>query len=182
MKLVGSYYVLATLPVWATAAILFAITMATILVGRDVLEGLPYNVAYSAIIGDAGLLIGVLIAATILQWGIVDVPQWLHSGTTHVLILFVLALGGTAVCLLTLGSRSGQAMDIYHDTVIAPLILYLAITLVPVIYYNGTKTEKLSVLVCFVLWASLVVFDIKYKRMDQRSWLQNHGVTFTIKK
>ncbi|MFZ1019523.1 MAG: hypothetical protein WAN61_00830 [Minisyncoccia bacterium] len=173
----GVYYVLATLPIWATAAILFTITMAAILVGRDIFEGLPYNVAYSAVIGDAGLVIGILIAATILQRGGTYIPQTLQSGTMQFFLLVCCFVLGITACSLTLGSRSGQLMDIYHDVVIAPMILFLAVTLVPVIYYNGNETEKTALLCFVVLWAGLVAFDIKYKRMDQRSWLQNHGVT-----
>jgi len=179
MKLIGSHYILSVLPIWATAAILFTITLAAILVGRDYFEGLPYNVAYSAVIGDAGLVIGVLIAATILQRGEPYVPEWLQSGTVHGVILLASVVLSVTICVLTLGSRSGQVMDIYHDVVIAPLILYFAITLVPVIYYNGTKAEKTALLCFIVLWAALVAFDIKYERMDQRTWLSLHGVTLT---
>jgi hypothetical protein len=177
MKRVGSYYVLTALPVWATAAIMFAITLAAILVGRDILEGLPYNVAYSAALGDAGLVIGVLIAATILQRGGANIPNWLQSGTTHILILLASFALGLLVCVLTLSSRSGQVMDIYHDVVVAPIILYLAVTLVPVIYLSGTKMEKTAVLCFVLLWAGLVSFDIKHDRINQRTWIANHGIT-----
>lgn len=176
MHLTGSLYILATLPIWATAAILFAVTMAAILIGRDVFEGLPYNVAYSAVIGDAGLVISILIAATILQRGVIYLPVWLQDGTFHGMIMLTCVVLCGSICALTLGSRSGQLMDIYHDVVIAPLILYCGITLVPVVYYNGTGVEN-GALICFVcLWLGLVFFDYKCKRMDQRSWLQNHGV------
>jgi hypothetical protein len=94
-------------------------------------------------------------------------------------ILLASVVLSVTICVLTLGSRSGQVMDIYHDVVIAPLILYFAITLVPVIYYNGTKAEKTALLCFIVLWAALVAFDIKYERMDQRTWLSLHGVTLT---
>jgi hypothetical protein len=175
---VGIYYVLYTLPVWAIAGILFLITLVAILVGRDILEGLPYNVSYSAVIGDAGLIIGVLITATILQRGGAYIPSWFLNEKMHINIIGLCFLLGLFICFLTLGLRSGQLMDIYHDVIIAPLILYFAITLVPVIYYNGTNIEKWAVIGFIFLWLALVVFDIKYKRMDQRSWLQNHGVTF----
>lgn len=79
---VGIIYILNTLPIWAIAVILFAITMVPILIGRDILEGMPYNVAYSAVIGDVFLMIGVLIAATILQRG-AHIPQQLQDGYIH---------------------------------------------------------------------------------------------------
>jgi hypothetical protein len=177
-KLTGSIYVLSVLPIWAIVAILFAVMMLSIFVGRDILEGFPYNVSYSAVIGDAGLIICILIAATILQRGGVDIPQRLQDGETHAMIFFSCVWLGMAICAFTLESRSGQAMDIYHDIIVAPLFLYLAITLVPIIYLNGTKVE-IAAVVCFVLlWAALVSFDIKYERLNQRQWLQNHCIIF----
>ena len=177
-KLAGSHYVLATLPIWAKTAI-FGLILTTIFVGRDITEGLPYNVAYSSLVGDVGLMIVVLITATILQrkrGGYI--PRWLQNKTVHGVIVFTGVCLGATVCMLTLGSRSGQVMDIYHDTVIVPLFIYLAITLVPIICCNGTKTEKRAAFCFVLLWLMLVGFDVKYDRMDQRSWLQNHGVTF----
>ena len=176
-KITGSIYVLSIMPIWAIVAIFYAVTMLPILVGRDILEGIPYNVSYSAVIGDAGLVISVLIAATILQRGGADIPQRLQDGATHAMIFFACVGLGMVICAFTLSSRSGQTMDIYHDIVVAPLFLYLAITLVPIIYFNGTKTEIAAVVVFVLIWAALVGFDIKYKRLDQRPWLQNHGVT-----
>ncbi len=178
-QLVGSIYVLFALPIWAMVAILFTITLAAILVGRDILEGLPYNVAYSAVIGDAGLMICVLIAATILQreGDYIYIPHWLQDWFIHILILIVSIELGIFICVSSIKSRSGQVMDIYHDVVIGPLIFYLAVTLLPIIFINGTKVE-IAALLCFVfLWIGLVGFDIKYERMNQRAWLKNHGVT-----
>lgn len=176
-NLVGSIYVLYVLPVWATAAILYATLALTILVGRNVFEGIPYQVSYSAMIGDIGLITCVLIAATILQRGGAYIPQLLQSGTCQIATLLLCVALGLIACMLTLGSRSGQVMDIYHDVVVAPLFLYLAITLAPAIYTNGTKVE-ITAVICFVLlWLALVGFDIKYGRLHQYLWLKSHGVT-----
>jgi len=68
--------------------------------------------------------------------------------------------------------------DIYHHLFVAPLIFYLAITLLPVILINGTKIEKFCVVCLALVWVTLVVFDLKHERMNQRRWLQNHGVQF----
>lgn len=183
-KLYGSHLVLTRLPVWATAAILFALTQIPILVGRDVMEGLPYNVAYSATIGDIGLAIIAFIAATVLQrWGFslrrgIPLPGWLQGKMIHKIILSVSVVVGIIVCELTLSSRSGQLMDVYHDVIIAPLFLYLAITLLPIIFMNGTKVEKRATVCLILLWVGLVGFDIKYDRLNQLRWLKNHGEIF----
>jgi hypothetical protein len=173
--LAGSLYVLAKLPIWATAAIFAAIGLA-ILVGRDIFEGLPYNVAYSAAIGDVALTIGVLIAATILQRGGVRIPELLQKGEIHIMIAAASFGLGTIVCSATLNSRSGKAMDVFHDLVIAPLFLYLAVTLMPIILINGRKTEIIATTCSVLLWLGLVGFDAKYNRLNQRQWLQNHDV------
>ncbi len=174
---VGGIYVLSALPIWATAAIIFAITLTVIFIGREILEGIPYNIAYSAVIGDVGLTIGVLIGATILHREGVHIPQWLQNIFIHLTILLGSVLFGIIICESTLDSRSGQVMDIYHDVIIAPLLLYLAITLLPIIFINSTRVEIISTLCFILLWIALVVFDIRYGRINQRRWLQSHGVT-----
>jgi hypothetical protein len=182
MRYYGSHYILAKLPIWATTVI-FATVLMTVLVGRDILEGLPYDVAYSSLVGDVGLMIVVLIAATILKKEKIKIVWWLESNLMHLGIFSLSVAFGTTVSLLTLSSRSGQVMDIFHDVIIAPLFLYLAITLLPVIIKNRkeNKAEAIATILCVLLWASLVVFDITHDRMNQREWLQHHGVTFLQK-
>ena len=177
-KLVGSHYVLATLPIWATAAILVFILLA-VFIGRDILEGLPYDIAYASLVGDFALMIVALISATILHRNELKIGRWLQIPAVHVAILAGSILLGILVSFVTLNLRSGQLMDIYHDVIIGPLFLYLGITLLPVIFKNGTKKEIIASLCFILLWASLVGFDIRTDRMNQREWLQNHGVTFT---
>jgi hypothetical protein len=170
----GVIYILSVLPVWATVAILLAVTQFAIIVGRDFLEGIPYQVSYSAAIGDTGFVIVVLIAALILQSRAVYIPPWLCNRTVHVVIFAASVLLGITVSVLTLHSRSGQWMDIYHDVTSAPLFLNFAIILLPVIYYNGTRVEKLAVFGFITLWLVFVAFDIKYDRMNQRRWLHDN--------
>lgn len=174
-KYVGSHAVIAKLPVWATAAIMSTILI-TVLVGRDIFEGLMYNVSYSSMVGDVALLICVLIGATILQRNPLPCTKFvfLLSGDFHFWILVVSGVLGAIISNITLSSRSGQTMDIFHDVVIFPLFLYLAITLVPVIYYDGSRVEKRAVVCLILVWLVLVAIDTKYDRMNQRRWLHNH--------
>ena len=168
------------------------VTQVPIYVGRDIFEGLPYNVAYSSAVGDMGLAVIVLVAAVILQrnarcifqhagFSFMPATVWPHRRKPHFLIFISSILLGVIVSFLTIHSRSGQVMDVYHDIVIAPLFLYLAVTLLPVIFMNGTKIEKRATICLILLWAGLVGFDIKYQRMNQRQWLQNHGVVLLKK-
>lgn len=181
MKLTGIYHILAELPIWSIAAILIAITMMAIFIVGEVFRGNPYNVAYSAVIGDAGLVIGVLVASTMLQKGEVTIPGFLQSTTTQLFLFVASVMSGIIFCFVTLKSRSGQSQDIYHDAVIVPAFLFLGVTLVPVVYYNGTKIEKIVFACSVMLWVCLVIIDIRYRRMDQSSWLKRHGVAFTNK-
>ena len=172
-QFVGSHYVLAAMPIWASSLVLYGATLGVIFVVRDIFEGMPYQVAYSAQIGDALLVGAVLVAATILQRGEV-MPSWLSSWLFHLpAALISVGLGLTWWWL----DRPAHWGDVYHHLCVAPLFMYLAITLLPVILTKGTRVEILFV-TCFVLvWASLMVFDVRHERMNQRQWLQDHGVT-----
>lgn len=173
-QFVGSHHALSVLPIWASGLMLYGVTMGVIYVVRDIFEGLPYQVAYSAQFGDAVLAGAVLVAATILQRDPV-LPGWLMGGNFHVIAALIsIGFGVTWWAI----DRPAQWGDLYHHLFIAPLILYLAITLLPVILLNGTRIEKSCVLCFALLWAALVVFDVTHARMNQRQWLQNRGVTF----
>lgn len=176
--MVGIYWFLANCPIWATAMILYFSTLGVIHVGRDYFEGIPYQVAYSAQFGDTLLFGAVLIAATILQQRDgADIPLWFQGLGTQILVLGGCFLLGFVVCIVTLKTRSGQKMDMFHDIAMGPVILFLAITLLPVIWNNGTVVEISATAGFILVWAGLTVFDIKHERMDQRKWLQSHGVT-----
>jgi hypothetical protein len=171
----GSHRVLFRLPIWASAIILYVLMTGAIFVLRDATEGLPYQVAYSAQFGDAALVGAMLIAATILQRG-APLQPWLCRHSFH----FLAALVSVGVGILWWSlDHPGHWGDIYHHLFVAPLIVYLAITLLPIVLMNGTKAEKLFVL-CFVLsWATLVAFDLTHDRMNQRDWLKAHAVSLT---
>ena len=170
----GGHYLLTRLPVWATAGIMIGILM-TVLVGRSLTEGLMYNIAYSSMVGDAALMIAVLIGATILQrYTKQFVYTWPRRRINHIEIMVYCISFGVITNALTLKSRSGQVMDTYHDLIIAPILLYLAIILIPTIFRSGNRVEKLVVSGLVLVWLALVGVDIKQDRMNQRQWLHNH--------
>ena len=180
MKLHGIYHVLSVSPIWATFVILFGLFSA-IFIGRDFLEGLPYQVAYSASIGEGLCFIAmVLIVVTILQrgrWDYIRIPKWLQNNITHGEILLMSMAICTIVSVLTIESRLGDWMDAYHDLVVAPLILYFGVTLLPVIKSNGTPAEKKATCFFIALWIGCFIFDLAFGRINQFTWLLNHGVT-----
>jgi len=171
---VGFYAFLAWCPIWAMAMILFLVADVILHIGRDILEGLGYQISYTSKIGDLLLSGGILIAATILQRGTVAPPAWIMNGVTQ-LGLAVVGVGiGAIVYICTYDARSAKAMDLYHDLVIIPLYLFCAITLVPVILRGG-RWYEIVVSACFViLWLLLVRYDAVNSRLDQRKWLARH--------
>jgi hypothetical protein len=158
--------------------------MSSLLVGRGILEGLPYNIASSSFLGENVLFITVvLVAITVLQRsykpGEFGVPYWFCSSRVQVLI-YLVCLG---LCFLvsthTIDLRSGRWMDVYHDLAIAPLVMFLLIILLPVIYKNGTMTEKKVTLCLLLLWGSLFGLDMATGMLAQCRWLQEHFGIFS---
>ena len=172
------YSLLANTPIWALFAVLFILTYGAIFIGRHIFEGVPYEVSYSAFIGDAGLLVTVLIAATVLQRGHAIIPEWLTADWIHIEIYFGALVLGVIVCAMTLKSRDSKLTDVYHDIVIAPVVVYFGFTLLPVIYQSGNQLEKGSTSFAIVLWLACVYLDVKFGRTNQRRLLERMGLKF----
>lgn len=180
LNLVGSCWCLTVLPTWATVLILFMVTIGVIFILRDRCEGLFYNTSYSAMIGDGTLLVVVLIAAEILKRGILPLksPEWMSLTEFHIFAGIVGAVLGFAWLELDQPKQWG---DRYHHLVIAPLLCYLLLTLLPVIFKNGTSVEITATICLIALWAVLFVYDAKTKRLDQRKYHSLGGLLNTIR-
>jgi len=174
-ELVGVYGVLKEFPLWIIAATLMAM-MVILVVGRGFLEGLPYNVAYSSIVGENGFIIVVLIAATVLKREPVCIMSWFSYIEAHISFLVLSLAICLSISIFTLDLRSGQWMDIYHDIVVAPLFMFLTIMLLPVIWKNSRGVEKKVTLCLMLLWISSFGYDITKGSLAQRPWLRSHGV------
>ena len=165
-NLVGSYWVLTTWPIWAIALVLYIATMGVIFFLRDRCEGMFYNTSNSAMIGDAALLAIVLMAAEILKQG----PElhwilrcWQFHATSFV-------VGGVAGFIFLLKTLPEELADAYHNFVIVGLLVYLGITLLPVIFVCGLPAEITATAFLIALWVALVSHDAKTKRLDQRKY------------
>jgi hypothetical protein len=173
--LVGIHYILSVLDLWVIILILWVTTDVVMYILRDKLEGLGYQVSYSAKIGDGGIVIAVFIAATILHRNGTYVPGLLQNSWLQIGIFMACVGLGLIVNMATLKSRSGRIADVYHDIIIAPAILFFAITLLPVIWYNARWYEAVAVILAAIVWAWLVRYDVKHGRLNQRQWLVRHG-------
>ncbi|NCF75363.1 MAG: hypothetical protein GWO87_02670 [Xanthomonadaceae bacterium] len=172
---VGIYAFLDRCPWWGMVITVYVATDFVIHILREQQEGLGYQVAYSAKIGDAFLLCDLFIATAIIKRNNFLLPNWLMISWVHYVIILASFLTGVIIDRLTLKIRSGKLADIYHDVIIAPMLLYFAITLTPVVFIGGTKIEK-NFAICFVfLWFVLVVYDILTDRMNQRRFLNRRG-------
>ena len=159
--LYGSYWVLALLPIWATALILYFLVVGVLFILRDRCEGLYYNTSYSSVLGDGALLGVVLIGADILQC-FERVPDF-TDGWFHILVgVFSIAFG----CLWLDRDKPKQWGDRYHHMVIAPMLAYLLITIVPVIFLNGTGIEVIATICLLLFWVDWVLFDYIHHRRD----------------
>ena len=173
---VGSHRILRAARPSETAAIVFLMTLAAMFAGRHYFEGIPYQVSYSAMIGDtAGLIFVILRAQEVLKRDDVVIYEVLQEPKVHLCILITCFLLGVFASLVSISSRSGQVMDVYHDVFIAPIFLYLAITLVPVILKNGTRKEMFEAGFYVSIWLVLVIFDWSTGMINQRAWLAAHG-------
>ena len=79
---------------------------------------------------------------------------------------------------IAIKSRLGKLMDVYHDVVIVPVVIYFAVTLLPVIYLSGTTLEQNFTSLVIVVWLACVFGDIKCDRMNQRRLLERLGLRF----
>jgi len=179
---VGSHWVLNALPIWATALIMYVLVQGVLFVLRDKCEGLYYNTSYSAVLGDGALVVVLLMAAAILQRGSA-MPEWLQNRNYHIGALLSGLMLGVVWLIRDYPEQWG---DRYHHLVIAPLLCYFGITLVPVIFKNGTKVEIVATICLVAVWAVLCVYDAKTDRLNQRNYhgLGNHlnSIEFSIKK
>jgi hypothetical protein len=156
---------------WLTFAVLYFFCIGILHIGRWAFEGHAYNTSFASEYGDIALITVVLIGVTVLRF---------QSHITGVLenLDFQVILAG--VCLIAgLASNyylnAKEVMDIYHNMVVFPLLAYLVLTTVPVIFKYGTTLEKTAIVVLIVIWALLGVIDIATGRLGQRNWLHNHG-------
>ncbi len=179
--LVGSYWLLSVLPIGFTAFVLFFLCIGILHLGRDHFEGLAYNLALSSEIGDAALISCLLIGINILQRpGAVSGGEWctsipfqVFSAVVSVFAIFI----ADALTMETLQGRPFHTMDKWHNRVIVPLLVYLILTLLPVILKHGTRTDIVLASVLLALWCEMLVVDITGDRLDQRLWFERHGIT-----
>jgi len=178
MDMHGSHFWMVYFPDWFLAVAMIFLGYGVLFLCRDGFEGLHYNVSYASVLGDTGLIGIVLIAAGILKRHGAVPADWLRSANFHyVCIVVASAVGGFLLAKVRKEQGwFGEYADQYHNAFIAPMLTYLLLTLVPVIWLYGSGGEIKATVFFLVLCFSLVIVDAKTKRLDQQSWLQARGI------
>lgn len=78
-ELVGTYEILGNLPLWFLAPILCFLCIGILHVGREMFEGFAYNISRASQYGDGGLIVCILIGATVVKRG--RVPELMNNET-----------------------------------------------------------------------------------------------------
>jgi len=65
----GIYAILKALPIWLIMLILNFLCVDILYIGREKIEGLPYNIAWSSQYGDRALVGCIIIGILVLQRG-----------------------------------------------------------------------------------------------------------------
>jgi membrane-associated HD superfamily phosphohydrolase len=138
--------------------------MTPIQILRHVREKVPYQTAWSAILGDPLLVVALLIVITIIKRG-VDLPQVMENRYYH---LLALAVGIGIGVAWFLRDRPKQWGDRYHHLVVAPMVAYMLFAVFPVIFISGTTSEINTVLCLVVIYLGTAAFDWKTGLIYQR--------------
>jgi len=160
---------------WLLFLILWYLSVGVLWIGRRQFEGFGYNVAFSRQYGDIALSAAVAVAAVAYRGS----PQLMHYGTSdawwHLFIGWIAV--GVAIVLTIRSLRHAQVMDMYHNSIVVPIFIYLfGVIVFPATAFAGTPLVKFLVLGCVLVWAILFAIDYIQDRLDQRAWLERHGV------
>ena len=164
-----------------TGFVLAILCTGVLFIGREYFEGLPYNVSLASQHGDLALIACVVMAAVILKQPDLQLAPWLTRWQAHlVCALAAIAAGVAFQAINMIMGQKSEWIDTYHNFMVLPLLMYLLATTLPVLWINGSRTDK-AISVCLLLfWFGLLVYDINHHRLNQRAWLKSQGVTWTV--
>jgi hypothetical protein len=136
-------------------------------------------------IGDTSLIVGALIATTVLQ-RVQTVPEMVYNPIYQSsAIALAIAWPATWICLVLFYGRRETVLDSYHHIVVFPLLAYTFLTLWPVVYYCGSKFEWRFYFFLHLSWFSLVIYDGATGRLQQTKyvcwWIKERSADFLKK-
>ncbi len=173
----GIYWFLWQCPMWAIALALCFLIIGILFIIRDWREGLPYNISVASQQGDLALIGIILIGVEILKRQTFS-ASWMGNFNFQLILLLVSVIFGIVYQWIVVVSskRWGTAADAFHNLLIAPLLVFMLGSTVPVILSCGTRLEWNFAIFLLSVWLATLVFDWVHGRLQQTKWLANHGV------
>ncbi len=150
---------------------LYVFCIVVLPVGRLFFEGHAYNVSLASKYGGMALIFCILIGTVVLR-GQSSIPGWFGSGSFQIALAMICVIAGV-VSNNYLNAK--EVMDIYHNMFVLPLLAYLILSTVPVVFKYGTARDKKAAVAFIVIWAAFGLYDIATGRLDQPKWLADHG-------
>lgn len=171
-KAVGSVWLLANIPWWLAFLGIVICSTGVVLLLRWITEGEIYDESWSSMPGDMYLAGYCCLVSYLLRQ---DLPAGLHLVPAwHVLVAFAMGLIGGSLHYLYLrqggDSRRWNMLPTqwYHNLVVVPLLGYIIVSTLPVLWYGNYPRLQLAALGCLLVWAALVAWDIKHGRLVQK--------------
>src|SRR3989344_5673004 len=168
---------LTSFPEWQIFAILFFLCIGVLPIGRLLIEGRSYNISYASAYGDIALILMALIAKEILYQH--PAPEWLSSHLYQRVAFWICVFAGIvsdAVAVKT-GRGWGTLMDFYHNIVVVPLLLYMLATAIPLIFTQGTWSDRGYTFLLAGIWIWTFIADALTGRLQQPEYLETHQIT-----
>ena len=168
----GVYWLLSSWPTWVIMVGLL------VLVSFAFCGGIPRKGRISTYLWSSSYicpLVVVFITIGILKHGLVFVPvYYLQFGWFHWVILVVMVLIGILACLIY---DENRVTEVFRNTVVDPLFVFFLITLVPIVYANGTLGDKVVTSIFALGWVVPFVIRISLglaELIEEKTW-RYHG-------
>lgn len=168
---IGVFKLLAVVPMWAIALFILVTTIAVPFIIADRATGLFFNFSYSGVVGDACLIVVVLIGVTVIQRG-APLPLWFAGVWPQVILATICIAIGVLLVTMSTPWPIETWPDRYHNASVVPILLFLVPMMILVIFFNGTRIEWSIGLLLVMIWAVLVVYDFHDNRMNQPARLE----------
>lgn len=168
----GVFALFAATPIWAIVLVALYVSFAIPIIIANRVSGLFFNYSYSGMIGDIGLLVVILIGATVIQRG-EFLPSWLTSAWFQ---------GVWLVSCIAIGIRLGRDNfllptatwpDIYHNAISVPLFMFFGMLMFFATIFAGKPYEIQASIALVLIWGILVLYDFVDDRIDQPARLEN---------
>jgi len=168
----GIYGLLCYLLTWVVMGGMF-VAISVVLIGK-VLRGERLS-SHLWACSYAGPIMVVFLAIGILKRGTIFFVPFYHLqfGWCHWAILAAMVGVGVLACYV---SDENRLVEVFRNVVVDPTLIFLLITLVPIIYANGTFGAKTITCISVLIWGipSLVRIVVGLHRLQEEKTQRYH--------